>query len=162
MIDASPFSHLRIRPAIWIPASLPSTEATSSSAAAPNTAAPPTSHLVRSPVLRKNTGITASRMLLREIVHLLLLEPLRVEHRAREEGADHEVQPDQSAANPHIASQISPTYQRSRSWMRRITQRTARLASAKTTRKPAWRPIRSQSSRISASTPQIATSSMLA
>ena len=52
---------------MWIPISLPAMLATSSTAAAMNTDMPPTLQLVRSPVLRKNTGISSSRTCLRKV-----------------------------------------------------------------------------------------------
>ena len=51
--QASPRRQPRIRPAAATPASLPPTDAASSSAAAPNTAGPPRVQRVRSPVERK-------------------------------------------------------------------------------------------------------------
>ena len=53
MMLASPGAQFRMRPARRTPSSLPAIEATRSSAAAMKTAAPPTSQLVRSPVLEE-------------------------------------------------------------------------------------------------------------
>ena len=58
--NASPGCHFSILPASCRAMSLPETEANSMIPAAMNTASPPKVQLVRSPVLRKNTGMRAS------------------------------------------------------------------------------------------------------
>ena len=70
--------------------------------------------------------------------------------------------PDTSAPNAHSASHTRQTGQRSVSGAARSSRRTSTLATAKPSRKTSCRPTRCQSSRISASTPQISTSSRLA
>ncbi|MDE2094212.1 MAG: hypothetical protein KGL99_01850 [Burkholderiales bacterium] len=63
---------------------------------------------------------------------------------------------------PHPASQIRPGCQRARCGMRAIGLRHAQPTTATASKKPHWRATRSQSIRIGARTPQIATSSTLA
>ena len=58
--DPSPGSYLSILPAKCVPINFPATEASNSTPAAMNTAAPPSDQLVLRPVLRKNTGITTN------------------------------------------------------------------------------------------------------
>jgi hypothetical protein len=58
--EASPRSQPSTRPARWVPSSLPPTEAASRTPATQEHGCAAHGPLVRSPVLRKNTGITSS------------------------------------------------------------------------------------------------------
>jgi hypothetical protein len=81
-----------MRPARCTPIQLAATDATSSSAAARNTWPPPTSHCVRRPVLRKNTGIMTSSTWWRSRSIRRWSNQSRVHHHPGQERADHEVQ----------------------------------------------------------------------
>ena len=75
--DPSPGSYLSILPAKCVPFNFPATAASNSTPATMNTAAPPSDqqHAVK------------------QTIHLLLVEPMAIHDGARQEGADHKVQP---------------------------------------------------------------------
>ncbi len=133
--EASPLGHFSRRPARCTPASLPATEAASRTPAARKTAAPPRSHWVRRPVLRKKTGMMASRTWSRN--RSIRSRPNHDWSSTTPARKDPTMKcrPDQSPARPHSASQIRATCQRSFSGMRVISARTATAATAKPTRK---------------------------
>jgi hypothetical protein len=159
---ASPGAQPSSRPAMCTPASLPNTAATSSAAARPNTATPPTPHSVRRPVERKNTGISTSNTWWRSVSVASCPNHSPSSTAPARNAPTMKCRPAQSAPSETSASHTSATAQRSRIASLGSQWRMAQAASANSARNAAWRPMRSQSSRMAASTPQIAMSSRLA
>ena len=159
---ASPGRQPNSRPASATPRRLPATEATSSTPATANTAVPPTSHCVRRPVDKKNTGIMNRSTALRTRSKCPSSNHWRSMMTPARKAPTMKCRPLASEPSAHSSSHIRPKAQRSGSAAARRPLRTNGATAANASRKPIWWIRRWPSTRISASTIQMAMSSRLA